>query len=333
MILTEKQIKELLPDARTDFRKKNMYATCPKCGHDEFGISLSDNHQFGCFRKRKCGFNGNIFTLFKFLGRSIAGVVSPFVVQDEFKKRDLTYREDLTIDLTLEDVAIPFGFKRLESHPYLDSRGFDEYDKYEVGQSTVDPRYGKNYIIFLIRQEGSVKGYLGRHLWDKGRIEKYNEAQKAEGSPKRIVRYKNSQTDFAKLVWGLDEVTDNTHTIILVEGGFDKFSVDRILNLDVSEEVKCLATFKCNISPEQIELIKRKRGVQRIIQLYDADVVDEIKKNSFKLEEFFEVLIGYTQSGNDPGDMSEEEMLLVLEDLETPTEFANGHVNVRRLDF
>jgi len=333
MTLTIEQLKELLPDAKLDYRKQNMRAICPKCKHDEFGISLKDNHQFGCFRKKKCGFAGNIFTLLEFLGKPISSVARPFLVLDQFKTRNLLKVENEALDLTLEKVRPPLGFKRLESHPYLDSRGFVEYDKYEVGQTTIDPRYGKNYIIFLIRQEGEIRGYLGRHIWSKEKIEQFNEKKKQEGSPKRIMRYKNSITDFAKLLWGIDEVTDNTHTIILVEGGFDKFNVDRLLQLDDQEGIKCCASFKCKLTPEQIELMRRKKGVQRIIQLYDPDVVDEIKKNAFKLEEDFEVLIGFGTTGHDPGEMDIEELMSILEDLESPASFANGRITVRRLDF
>src|SRR5690606_10383412 len=69
MKLTRKQIEQLIQDTSLDHKGKNLYGKCPKCGHNEFGISLEDNHRFNCFRKKECGFQGNIYTLLKFLGK------------------------------------------------------------------------------------------------------------------------------------------------------------------------------------------------------------------------------------------------------------------------
>ena len=53
MKLTIEQLQELFPGAKLDHRNKNLIAQCPSCGQWEFGISIDDNHQFGCYRKKK----------------------------------------------------------------------------------------------------------------------------------------------------------------------------------------------------------------------------------------------------------------------------------------
>ena len=81
-------------------------------------------------------------------------------------------------------------------------------------------------------------------------IENYN---KARPKGHRYLRYQNSvDTDFGKMVYGIDECTENTHTLIGVEGITDKFNVDRLLGLYKQEEIKCGAFFGKKISPEQM---------------------------------------------------------------------------------
>lgn len=306
MKLNENQIRSLLQHCEYDHKKINLYADCPKCGHHEFGISLTeDNHPFQCFRKKNCGWSGNIYTLLKFLNKTD---LIPRREIDIFQKVDTSLvDEKVELDLNVPEINKPIGFKRITTHDYLVKRGFRDYDfvKYEIGVSQIDPDY-IGYIVILIYQFGKLCGHIGRYPKSKKELDAYNKNAKKKGK-RQILRYKNSKdTDFSKLLLGIDEVTENTTEAFLVEGVFDKINLDKILNLDLQEKLKCLVTFKGNISDEQIALIKRT-NIKKLYVMYDGDIVNTIKKNAAKLENIFESIEVIPLNENDPGDMDEKE--------------------------
>jgi DNA primase len=315
------KLKELLPDAVLDRRGKNLLAKCPQCNADEFGISIEENHLFGCYRMKKCGFTGNIFTLAKFLKRTdILSLEGGFTGKVE-KLENKILKKEIPLDLTLPTAKMPMGWIRSKKDEYLDSRGFTEYERYKVGRTLIDPRYKKNYIITAIEDEGEIKGYIGRHIWSKKRIDEENELRKEQGIHP-ILRYRNSDTDFSKLLFGYDEIiTNETKTIIAVEGIFDKWNIDKILKLHNQKEVKCNATFKCAITKEQI-LKWQLKGIETIILFYDPDVLRQINKTAFELEIYFNVFIAFNEIGDkDAGDMNEKDIVPVVNNLKKPTDF------------
>lgn len=330
MQLTIDELKKLIgSDARLDTRKKNLYGNCPKCGENEFGISLSDNHRFGCFRKKQCGFNGNIFTLLLFLGKSVYEVKPGFTPRAKLENK-LSIYDTETLNLNIEDCKLPMGFKRIVDNEYLNGRGFtkQDYDKYKPGTS-VDPRL-KDYVIFPIEQGGSNKAYVARSNKTKEEIEQINILRELKGIKEKVKRYINSSSDFSKILLGIDEFTENTTTALIVEGLFDKKNTDDKLNLASQEEVKCVCTWKCHVSPEQIYLLQQA-GIDTVILLYDPDVIAEIKKVGFELENYFNVWIAFNPNGLDPGDMTEEMFHNVLDDLKTPSQFNVDKMPVRKL--
>lgn len=332
MKLSTEKLLELLPGFRVDHRNKNLIGPCPACNFNEFGISLDDGHRFSCFRKVKCGFHGNIFTLLKFLGKY------DIVIQERATK--LTGRietEKLSLaglDLNASKMSLPLGWKKLSHHPYLESRGFqkEDYDRYSVGSTLLDFRLKNDYVIFPVIEDGENKGHVARHIWSKQKIEAYNKAYfEKTGIKDKIKRFRNSLSDFAKLIYGIDEiVVGETKTIIAVEGIFDKIGVDRLLKLGEQSYVKCNATFKCNVSDEQIAKWQNK-GIENLILLYDPDVIKVIKHNIERLQTYFNVLVGYSVSGRDPGDMVEEDIEYVMDHLEDPTQFKVNKLEVSKL--
>lgn len=322
MLLTLEKIQKLFPDGKLDHRKVNWVTVCPECNFREFSISLSDNHLCGCFRKKQCGWTGNIYTLLKKIGRL------DFLLNKElnFQKIEKVklYREDPELNLELPSVRPPIGWKRTLDDEYLNSRNFDQYDRYKVGFTNIDPRLKKDYVIFLIEEDGDVKGYVSRNKKPKKEIDRLNDLYKSKGENKRILRYINSSTDFAKLVYGLDEITVNTKIIIIVEGIFDKFNIDRLLNLHNQEEIKCICTFKCAVSKEQIFKIQQKgENIETAILLYDPDVIDKIKQVGFELREYFpDVLIGMGEGDKDAGDFDDSDIEKVFNSLQSPTQFS-----------
>lgn len=320
MQLTLDEIKGLVKINRLDHRKENAYGLCPECGQDEFGISLSNNHRFGCFRKKRCGFNGNIFTLLRYLGKQIIDVKPGFAPRQRLE--DKITLDSVDLDLSLEDVAMPLGWTRIRDHWYLNQRGFtkEDYERFPVGVTNIDSRF-RDKVIFRIDQNGTTKAYIGRSTKSKKEIERINEKYKAEGKEYKYLRYKNSEdTDFSKVLLGIEEITENTTIIILVEGLFDKVNTDHVLQLTEQEEIKCCCTFKCGASPEQIFLMQQS-GIDTIILLYDPDVIKDIKKASWELEKYFNVFVGYEENGRDPGDMIEEDFDEVFDNLKTPSQF------------
>lgn len=324
MKLGAEKLKELIPGGQLDHRGKNVIGRCLKCNGDEFGISIEDNHRFGCFRKKQCGWTGNIFTLLKELGK-----LGEFLEEGQVysrKEEKLINKlevQESEVDLTLPTITQPIGWRRTFQHPYLESRNWtlQDYQHYKVGITAIDPKLRDMYVIFLIEELRELKGYVSRHIWSKERIKQENKKREEQGLGK-ILRYRNSDTDFSKLLGGYDELTPKTETVILVEGMFDRVGVNRLLNLNTQEEVKCLCTFKCAISLEQIFKLQRFKSIKDVILLYDPDVIDQVKKVALELEDKFQsIQIGFSETGHDPGEMELDELEQVLSRLYSVEEF------------
>lgn len=329
MKLSIERLQELLPGAYLDRRKKNLRAKCPWCQGDEFGISLDDNHRFGCFRKKQCGMQGNIFTLAKFLKRTDLLNIEGEVGLIQKVENKLTILQNEVLDLDLPEMSMPLGWKRVYKDEYLDSRGFIEYKRYKVGRTTIDPIFKRDYIIFAVEEQGKIKGYIARSSKSKAEIEANNKRFKETGEGREIIRYLNSDTDFAKLLFGYDEiVTGQTKTVIAVEGIFDKFNIDKLLKLHEQESVKCNCTFKCDVSPEQ-KYKWKSAGIETIILFYDPDVLSSIKKVGTDLSTDFNVLVAYNEAGSDPGDITMEELTAVINNLKSIHNFVTDRIEIR----
>lgn len=326
MKLSIEQIQMLLSNCEYDHKKQNFYCDCPKCGEHEFGISLyEENHPFQCFRKKNCGWTGNIYSLLKFLNKS------DYIPQrevDMFEKVDISLlKKKDVLDLEIKEILPPLGFKRIYSHDYLDERGFNahDYHKYEIGITEIDRNY-IGYVIVLIKQYNKTVGYIGRLPKSKQYIEKFNKKAKQKGV-RQILRYRNStDTDFSKMLLGYDEITENTTEVFLVEGFFDKVTTDKNLKLDTQEKQKCLASFKGSISDEQIELL-RKTNIKKIYIMYDGDIVNIVKKSVAHLDSYFDIEV-IPVNENDPGDMDINEFNLLFSKRMKAFDFISNKVQI-----
>lgn len=327
------KLKKIFPDAELDHKRLNLITNCPSCHEKEFSISLKENHLCGCFRKKKCGWTGNIYTLLKEIGR-LDVLVNRDIDFKKLEKGKLVQEQDETLDLQLPTIPAPIGWYRVQEDPYLEGRGLGkrEFQKYKIGKTAIDPRLGSGYIVFLIEEEGECKGYIGRSKKSKSEIERLNALRKQAGK-KMIARYVNSSTEFSKIALGVEELTEATTSIIFVEGIFDKIRVDQLLDLDNDEEMKCICTFKCAISLEQIYKIHQKApNIKTVILMYDPDVIKEIKAAAFELVNYFpNVLVAFSENGKDPGDFEMNDMVNVLDQLQTPFEFANSKNSFKKL--
>ena len=296
---------------------------CPFCGKaDKFGVNFSENGESGVYHCFYCDKKGSIFSLLKAIGRG------DLIVQDGENDYNLTDKIGLTLnvgreeneDLSCEEIPMPLGFTPLKESPYLEKRGWEKWqlELYHAG-TTLDPKL-KNKITFLLYEDGKLIGYLSRSTKSKEWHKKNLEDFKA-GKGKLVLRYDNStSTKFERVVGGIDEVSDKTTTVILVEGIMDKANTDKVLHLNESEEVKCCFTFGCKLSEAQMMKLYNK-GVKNVILCYDPGTIQQVKSASLRLSRKFNIKIGELKGEKDPGEMNYFDFEEVFINLVSPMEY------------
>lgn len=298
MKLSEDRLLRILDNAHLSYDKKDIYADCPMCGQHEFGISLvRDNNPFNCFRKKKCGWNGNAYDLLKHLG--IDAPTAPVNLAEMTAIKEV---EEESLEIWLPVTQYPIGWKRVYSHPYLDSRGFTEqdYHTYEVGVV----RFKNDYVYFAVIMNGKLVGYVGRAIRDK--IE-----------PK----YNNSLTDFGKAIYGFDEVMEGS-VVMVGEGAFDKIAIDRKFS---RPNHIAIATFGGKFTEEQIELLKIK-GVKKMYLMHESDILKTVKKEAMILSKHFDTKICYIPEGSDPDTMTAGEIEHAVDNAKSSIDFHIGYM-------
>ncbi len=311
MKLDRLQLEDLISHTHLSEDGRDLYGICPWCGQDEFGISLvQDNHPYNCFRKKACGESGNIYTLLKYLGK-VKEVLGDREIDVEGQLGSLTPEivEEESME-PLPTIEPPILWRRVFEDEYLTERGFtdEQFHKFQVGRS----RLQRDYVTFLIEMNHVVTGYISRSVKSKEWIDAYNEeAKKING--RSYLRYKNSTSDFSRMLFGYDEIIrGKTTDVILVEGIFSKTKTDVNLDLDCGKTwIRCVATFGAKISDHQIRLLKDK-GVKRVWLWFEADVLGKVKSVAAKLSLLFDSHVSYIK-GLDPGDISQEEAIALLE--------------------
>lgn len=330
MHLTRKQLEAVIGDGKLDAKGENLYVKCPYCGHNEAGISLKRGHIFNCFRKRKCGKVSDIEKIAILLRKPLEGLKEKALLTGRLPGR-LGELKAVQIEEAPE-VKLPLGFRRMKSDSYLeDERGFtkEDFENYEIGKTNLVAKF-KEYIIVVIRQKGKVVGYVARKGLSKEDIEKLNEERKDKGLSE-VKRYLNCQgADFTKVLHGSDEITTQT-TAILVEGWFDKRALDIKMGLPNATTIVC-CTFGVKISPQQIKILK-DNGIENVVLFYDPDVIPQIKKYGGRLfSRFRSTMIAFAESGNDPDEMSPEEILSVLGNAKDFLKFTTSKLGVNKLE-
>lgn len=343
----KKILQEILPGTPmlVGHRGDHLQSDCPFCLHKKhFYINFKrafekDGLKYkGSWDCKKCGESGRLPRLLKQLGRlDLIQVDKPVDVAKQLERKINIISEEV-LDLEVPNHRPPLGWKRIYDHPYLRERGFtdDDFQKYKIGTTRILSRL-KNYIIILIEEDSQCKGYVARSVLSKEELKSINEQiaeynQTAIEKKRKVLRYANSpNTDFSKLLHGYDEIiTGQTHTVILVEGFFDKDNVDRLLELQYLNELKCVVTFGKKISRVQIAKLQRKK-ILNVIVLYDPDAVNSSKKYSLELERYFNVQVGFL-SHKDPGDLSLSELEDVMLNLETPINFNVNKIQRHELE-
>jgi DNA primase len=311
--------------------KKGWYnGDCPLCGKpDHFGINFgSYAGSYSCF---KCQEKGTLHALLKQFNLlawvddegSFATLLTRAKLVNPFAARPKVVGP-APADLLARVKDLPFGFERVNDHPYLRGRGFTDHDffKFKVGVTT---RYKRldGFLIFPVYEGGQCRGYVARSLLTKEELEAQNALIKAHNKAvlaagegqlhRQKLRYDVSpDSDFDKLLLGFDELTDDTETVFLVEGLFGKANVDRVFHLDTDIETKCLVTFGKKVTDYQLWKL-RQRGVRRIVFMYDVDALRDMKELSQMMLTYFEsVECCWHNSPKDTGDMNPAELTAYL---------------------
>jgi 5S rRNA maturation endonuclease (ribonuclease M5) len=310
--ISDTDLRDILKNPRYNNRTREIQCDCLFCGKEQHMYVSMDTQMFDC---KRCHESGTIYKLLRHIDKLylLGGAT---VVENErilsIRERQEKIEEDE--DTAVPEVRLPVGFKVLRnSCEYLLGRNIspDLCVYYGIGMTNLVERY-RNYIIIPIREDNKVVGFVGRYA--------------NKNVPNNKLRYSNSlHTDFAKLLLGYDEIiTDKTNTVILVEGAFDKFAVDRYLQLQKDDLIKCVCTFGKKISKYQIQKLQDKH-IERVILLYDFDAVREMKRYSRELEDNFLTNITFTTK-KDIDECTREEALKVFENLYSVNDFCQNVV-------
>lgn len=305
----------------------NKDEVCPFCGRGgkKWGIhfnELGTNAVFFCF---KCGTKT---TLKKFLEKIRRLDLAKIDYENSVKASKLTplVKEDdeEEISFDLDECELPKKLEYIKSNEYLNNRGFKKryYKQFKPAITNFFlERKLHDKFIFQFTMKNKTVAWLARSKKSKEWHEQ-NLKEFKEGKSKLVLRYENSKDGFANVVGGYDLITDNTDTIIIVEGMFDYISVDDKLHLYESEEIKCVFTFGNNIGNNQISLLRQKKSVRNIILMYDPDKPEMIKTAALTLQKYFNVTIAELKDKKkDPGDATQEELLEALDNVIEPINF------------
>lgn len=279
---------------------------CPECSKgDKFGVLFTGNG--GVCRCFYCSKSYPLWQILKSIGR---GDLLDF---------DYEYKESYTLPSLKEEkkkeddqgVSLPIGFKYIYQNEYLEERGFtpDQFVQFKVGVAELDPKT-ENSIVFQIYQKGELAGWLSRSTYSKEWHHENLKRHKEFDEP-LVLRYRNSENDFAKMLGGLDEITKNTHTVILVEGLMDKANLDRVLRLNDDESIKCCFTFGSDLSVEQVDLIPNH--IQEVILMYDKGTLSNMREAGGRLMSLFNVKVALIEDEDvDPGNITEKYLVGIL---------------------
>lgn len=296
------------------FGAKGWYSSadfvCPICGkYDKFGVKF-----VGKGGTVHCFYENHRESLWSYLKRAnkthllnvemeveITDYISENLFAFEIKPKNTEYKP----------ISKPMGSKLLpKNDPYLDSRKFNQYhyEYFEPSYSLLHPKLDKNYIIFMLYMHGNLVGWLARSRfskkWHKQNLENYKKGLE----PLKLRYYNHSSVEFNKILGGYDQITENTHTLIIVEGIFDYSGVCSELGLDDQEEIKCCFTFGDTISQFQVDLIKGT-NIKNVYLMYDYNTINESRAAGLNLNGIDNVKICEIDRDADPNELTANEMI------------------------
>lgn len=304
--------------------------SCPYCDKNKkWGIHFNEQGTNGTFHCFKCGTKT---TLKKFLEKIQRLDLARINYENSIKTSKLTplvEEKDETLNLDLDECDLPRKLEYLENDEYLNKRGFKQryYKQFKPAITKFFlERKLHDKIIFQFTMKGKTVAWLARSKKSKEWHEQ-NLKEFKEGKSTLVLRYENSTDGFSKVVGGYDLITDNTDTVIIVEGLFDYISVDDKLHLYESDDIKCIFTFGNNIGTLQIGLLRQKKNLRNIVLMYDPDKPEMIKSTALTLQKYFNVLIAELKDKKkDPGDATQEELIEALDNTIEPINYFTNNL-------
>jgi hypothetical protein len=323
----ESEIKSALSPCKPNGSGSHLLGKCPFCHKEDHfyvqrktdKIDKKGKNATGNFNCKKCGEGGKLKKLLWQL--DLKHLITTAVSGNIFEKLGrIEKRKKENFDDTYRKENPPFGYKRVKSHWYMEHRGIvkEQYDVYNIGTCKIMTEF-RDYIFFVIRDEGENVAWVARHTKDRSWLDEENAKRKARGETK-VLRYRNSTNDLSKLLFGLDEVTEETVTVIAVEGAFSKVAVDKKLKLYKNPKVKCVCTFGKSFSPTQLRRLLAK-GVKRIVIMYDGDALKDIKKYLGDYSEKVEIYGTRLPHDKDPDDVSAKVLIQAIKNKKTPLNY------------
>lgn len=307
---------------------------CPSCAqNDEFSIKFTDDGGvMHCLHSKSCNnYSTSLYNYLKGIGKLDLIIYEKTIKLDEFPD----FSESNEVIEEISELPLrrpPIGFRRVEFDEYLNGRNFDEkhYKLFQVGQTRLDPSLKGHLIFQFFNENGECTAWMSRSKRDKG-WHNENLRKFKLGLCDLKLRYKNSpNTDFGRLLGGYNEITENTDTLIIVEGLFDKVNVDRELGLLYQEDVKCLFTFGDKISIDQVNLINKFENIKDIFIMYDENTINESKHSGLAILSNTDKSVRVCeikQKDIDPGIMGVEQLCDVLEQSVNGFEFYYGKLD------
>jgi len=323
-------IKQLLINPKDLVDKNHFVSKCPFCN--------KDNHFYFNYLKlkwdcKKCGEEGSIIRLLNKLQRldllrktidfeNLSVHIRNSMVNSFSFEESIERNFDLLSKV--EKISFPEGTRLIKplANKYLNSRGFGEleYEKYLPKRCLFAP-YDK-FVLIPVIEEGVETAFVGRNYKEVDYIDNY-------GNERKVQRYKNSESVFSNLLFGIDDV-DEDSTIVLVEGIFGKVRLDRFMrNIDPSINIKFLSTFGKKISEAQMLKLYLK-GVKNVMILFDPDAVSSMKK-MFRKDFFrhFDVTVAYNVNNSPDEYENENELIHTLEKFCSLEEFFLNYVPLK----
>lgn len=231
--ISDEDLRSII-NVEKETRSNQYISTCPFCGKPMHFYINKTTQQFDC---KKCQVSGGIYKLLKHFDKLYLLGAPTVKIENQLKSiRDIeegnSKAENAEIR-QLPTIKMPVGFRVYEYVPtYLRERGItmEDIKHWGFGQTRIESRY-LGYVIIPIKEDGDVKGFVGRYG--------------AKKIPENKLRYSNSlNTDFASLLFGFDDIVrGETETVIITEGLFDAISVTKKLNLFVDNSIRCVCTF------------------------------------------------------------------------------------------
>lgn len=292
--------------------RSNQYiATCPFCNKPQHFYINKITQRWDC---KKCGESGNIYKLLKFLDKLyMLGAPTVKDVPAIKSIRELEKEAEGTENGEIKDlptIKMPVGYKVYDYvTPYLQQRKITMKDikHWEFGQTKLVSRF-IDYVLIPIKENGEVKGYIGRYGSKK--------------VPEDKLRYSNSlNTDFSCLLFGYDDIVKGkTDTVVITEGLFDAIAVTKKLNLFEDESIRAVCTFGKKISNTQIQKLLAKE-VRQVILLYDFDALREIRHYATLLNDYFVTKVAVALDKKDIDECTISEVIEVFENIKDVRSF------------